>query len=112
MITNFEEITYELTEEEMKYVSGFVSAFNKRVGEENAITSVEITAKFKQLNISMNGARIRKIVNYVRTNKLVKNLIATSKGYYVASSQEQIDKYKLSLQQRINEIQRVLNSFN
>lgn len=110
-INGFEDITYELTEKEMSYVEGFVDSFKKRIGKEKAITSTRIIEAYRKIGEKMTGPRIRKIVNYIRINGLVKNLIATSKGYYIETDPEEIAKYKESLLQRCREIQRIANTY-
>lgn len=111
MLTGFEDITYELTPKEVELVNGFVKGFKNKVGAKNAITSTQIIKLYKAKGENLTGARVRKIVNFIRTNKLIINLIATSKGYYIENDPEKLEKYKESLQQRVNEITRVLNSY-
>lgn len=111
MINGFEEITYELTQKEKELLSGFVNSFKKKIGKENAIKSAEIVAIYQQMNIPMSGARVRKMVNYIRRNRLVINLIATSKGYYIENDSKKLDEYIESLRQRSREIIRIADSY-
>ena len=112
MINGFEEETSPLTEEEMKLVPKFVNSFNSKIGESMAINSAEIEYKFRILGVKITGPRIRKIVNYIRLNRLVKNLIATSKGYYIEDNPEKLKKYVESLRQRASAIQAVADSYS
>jgi hypothetical protein len=112
MITGFEKETHELTDYELELVPRFVKGFKTKIGEDNAIKNIDIQKKFKEIDIKLSDARIRKVINYIRVNGLVKNLISSSKGYWIENDQERIDKYINSLQQRINSIQQLKNSFN
>jgi hypothetical protein len=111
MLNGFEDITYNLTETEKKLVDGFVKSFEKRIGKKNAITSTRIIQAYKDIGINMTGPRIRKIINYIRINGLVKNLIATSEGYYIETDPEKIKEYKESLLQRCREIKRIADTY-
>ncbi|MCP3682096.1 MAG: hypothetical protein GY861_05335, partial [bacterium] len=59
----------------------------------------------KELKIGFDQPRLRKIVNYIRTNALLP-LIATSNGYYVSEDTDEIKKQVESLEQRSRQIQR------
>ncbi len=37
--------------------------------------------------------RVRKIINHIRNHAFVKRLIATSKGYYIVSTIEELGEY-------------------
>lgn len=61
--------------------------------------------------IDITDARIRKIINYIRVNKLIVNLLATSKGYFISNDFEEINKYKESLIARANSILNLAKSY-
>lgn len=111
MIKNFEKYTYELTLKEKELLPGFIYGFSNKIGEHNAITNKEICQKFKERGVKMTPERVRKFVNYIRVNRLVVNLISSSKGYWIETDKKRIKEYTDSLQQRINEITKVRNSF-
>jgi hypothetical protein len=48
----------------------------------------------------LDEARVRKIINHIRTNGLVRWLIATNKGYYIAETREEVEQYIESLRGR------------
>jgi len=103
MITNFEEITVELTEKELALVPVFVRAFGK-YGKENPIKASEIVKQCnKKQPKTITEPRLRKICNYIRSNSLLP-LIATSSGYYVSNDAEEIEKQIKSLTERANSI--------
>lgn len=115
MITNFEEETKELTQSELEMSKIIAQCFNKNhVGKSNAITNREICSAMNNFdnNCNMSDARLRKIINYIRRTKMCKNLIATSKGYYISVDKDEIDSYIKSLHERVSAIQEVIDSFN
>lgn len=108
MITNFEEHTQELSEVELSLLPKIIAGF-KNYTSSNPIKEPEIVSRFNERNaIKLSGARLRKIVNYIRTNGLLP-LIATSKGYYVSYDREEIRKQIESLRQRANSIDTCAN---
>lgn len=111
MINNFEEQTSPLNEEEMHMMKMMIPAFKNKVGIKNAITSGEIIAKMEERGYKIGGARLRKIVNHIRTRRLVNNLVASSKGYYIENDPDKIMEYRESLIQRANAIKAVAESF-
>lgn len=112
MITGFEEETGTLTNEEMSMAQLFVKGFSTKIGEANAVKSSEIIAKLKVKGFTLTGARLRKIVNFIRINGWIKNLVATSKGYYIEPDPEKVQEYKQSLKQRAAAIIAVADSYN
>lgn len=99
MITNFETITYDLTNKEMAMLPIIIRGLENHVGQDNAITGKDICAKVDGLS----EPRLRKIVNFIRSNSMLP-VIATSKGYYTASNREELLDQIKSLDDRINAI--------
>ena len=85
MITNFEEITQELTADEMVLCRQIVLGLRTKT-KDNPIKSDEIVNKMNQANPKnkLTGARLRKIINYIRSNGILP-VIATSNGYYTSN---------------------------
>ena len=110
MIQGFEEHTVELTEQEEKIALKMAAKLKLSVGKENAVTNERIQYFFGMNKVKIGSARIRKIIQYIRINSLVDNLCATSKGYFVAANQKELDDYILSLNQRLNAIELTLYS--
>lgn len=105
MITGFVPQTHELTDVEVNnMLPGMVRRLKTKVGKNNAVTNKQIVAAFKSIGIKTGGPRIRKIINHIRIQGLVPNLIATSSGYYVAANKEELEDYIESLEQRIGSI--------
>jgi hypothetical protein len=112
MINNFEDYTGQLSEEEFTIMKVMIPAFKLRKGADNAVTSIEITEKMEQAGYKrLNGARLRKIINYIRIHHLVPNLVASQKGYYVETDENKIRGYRESLLERANAIRAVAESF-
>lgn len=107
MLTNFENITYELNEEELRMVPDICEAFRK-YSKDNPIKAPEICEKInsnKPDASKFTEARLRKICNYIRSNGMIP-LIATSRGYYVDYSREALESQIKSLTERSNSIMR------
>lgn len=108
MITNFENITNELTDMEKMILPYVISAFSKRK-KDNPIKAPEIIKKmnvwFKEQNwnLKMSEPRLRKMSNHIRTHGLLP-LISTTKGYYTSEDKEEIKKQIESLEQRATSI--------
>lgn len=107
MITGFEEQTMPLTEVERKILPHIVDY----IGTGKQVLSTDISAHvFTKTNERVPGARIRKIINYIRTNDLLPCVVATSNGYKVEESELNIMRYIDSLDGRIEAIIEVKKS--
>lgn len=110
MITNFEHITYELDDYELKLLPNIVKRLKLKIGKQSAVTSSSAVKAFKQAGYKMDAARWRKIIHYIRVNNLVPFLISTSKGYYIATTEHEVRQYLTSLKERINSITTVYDA--
>jgi len=109
MITGFENLTEPLTKEEKQLAIIIVKGLKTKIGKRNAISSSKIIeAMSKYSSIPLNGARLRKIINYIRKN-YIPRLCATSDGYYVANTKEELKEYRDSLKERIDAITEIFN---
>jgi len=106
MIENFENITSELTKDELSILPLLMKGFAAH-SITNPIKEKEIVKKINERNlkVKLTSARLRKFVNHIRTNKLLP-LIATSKGYYVCYDKKVIESQARSLRQRARSIER------
>ena len=106
MITNFEDYTATLTTYERDMIVPMLTnELKTRVGAKNAIRNKELCKMFDTLGYqNITEARIRKCINYIRINGLVPHLIANSRGYFCATSVEQVETYIESLDQRAKAI--------
>jgi hypothetical protein len=51
----------------------------------------------RNLGLKITDARVRKLINHIRVHDLVPCLIATSQGYYIAESEQELKEYEASL---------------
>ncbi len=110
MIDGFENETKPLTELEQSLVQKFVNSLQRRT-KANPCSNAYIIRKFSERGIKLTGARIRKIINHIRTHHLVNNLVADNKGYYVTQDPAEVERYTQSLYQRAEAIINVAKSF-
>lgn len=95
MVTNFEELTAELTDDEKHLVGHliFMLELNQQVYKSHELES----------SLKTTGVRIRKVINFIRKNHIAP-VIGTSKGYYLSYDREQIEKQIKSLYERASSI--------
>lgn len=106
MIRNFEEITANLTEYETNVlVPTLVKGLENKVGSQNAISNKRICKCLSDKGYGkVTEARVRKCINHIRLKGLVRNLIANSNGYYVATSTEEAHNWSESARERARAI--------
>lgn len=106
-------INTKVSETEINVAKKLASLFKTdHVGKDEAITSKELL-KFLSKNGLYNATdvTVRRLVNYIRTNGLAKNLIATTSGYYIENNKTAVRAYVLSLKNRANAILSIANSY-
>jgi hypothetical protein len=102
MVTNFENITYKLTNDELKMAK--VIAANLAVKtKENPVKADAIIKGMNNAGYKLTEARLRKIVNLLRSDGVLP-IIATSKGYYVSRDKTEIIKQIKSMAERADAI--------
>lgn len=117
MIATFERETKPLDKKELQAIEPIISFLKvSAVGKINIKTNERI-AKIYCYNLSkgimFSPARIRKILNHIRTNGLIKNLIASGNGYYIATSRAEVRDYLMKqLQGRAEAIAQLFNSYD
>ena len=79
----------------------------QKTGRAKAVTNTSICKGLQNLGYKVNQARIRKVINHIRTHGIVIGLIATSEGYYIADTAQEIDDYLKSLKGREDAINSV-----
>lgn len=105
MIHGFDNETAPLNEMEMAVIPLFVARLQQAVGKKNAVYNQQLA----QIAPSLAGARVRKLINYIRCEGLVPCLIASSKGYYIAETELELLEYEDSLTNRATAIFEVRN---
>lgn len=113
MLKNFEQITRELNDHEKEVLYPIVIAgLRNHIGKTNAISGKEIC---KALNQKVNGPRLtgprlRKIIQAIRITGDLPMICSTQKGYFVARTKKEIDECIQSLQQRVNQQQKIVDA--
>lgn len=107
MITNFEQYTHELTDEEKKLVPILIAGFKTKT-KSNPITGADIVkainSQKEKFGIkTFSEPRLRKICNFIRAKGILP-LISTSNGYYLSYDKEELRKQILSLNERADAI--------
>ena len=107
MITGFEEQTEPLTDQEREvFLPPIIKGLRVKVGKEKAVTNKDIVRGLKaNCDIKIGEARVRKMINYIRNNDIIPCLIATSKGYYIAETKDEMLDYIDSLYGRVEAIE-------
>lgn len=107
MIQGFSSETAPLTDRELFCLPYICDILKSAYGKENAIYNQQISDACPD---HPGPARIRKIINHIRQNDLVPCLIATSQGYYIAETEQEIKDYEDSLRGRELAIREVRES--
>lgn len=110
MIKGFQQQTEPLTEyEEQILLPVVIRSLRERVGKESAVTNRHIISQHIP-GYNINETRVRKIINHIRTNDLIPGLIATSDGYFIAETEQELLEYEESLLGRELAIRQVRES--
>ena len=111
MINGFQTQTEPLTDYERNTLLPVICrGLANKIGEARAITNTAITKAMRGAGYQLTEARLRKIINHRRTTGTVKWLIATSKGYYIATTRQEMEDYIISLRGREDAIRAVRES--
>jgi len=109
-ITTFENYTHELTDQELEILPIVIHGF-RAYKKKNPIKAQLIVTRMNEFltdrgyKIRLTGPRLRKLVNYIRSNSLLP-LIATSQGYFTTDCKQTIQEQIKSLQERASSIER------
>ena len=105
MLKGFENITFELTDKEKELIPIIIRGLKGKKGKDKAVTGTKICKAMK-----IDGARLRKIISYIRVNDLMYGLCSSSVGYYTAENITELEECIISLKQRVAAQVKVLNS--
>lgn len=113
MIKGFEEYTKDLSDYERDTLLPLmVAATRSKIGKASAIKNITAVQKLREAGYIITPARFRKIMHVIRVSGMVPGVVATSKGYYIATSSQELEDYIISLDQRINHIQNLRNAIH
>lgn len=108
MIKGFNSETAPLTEYEESVILPIVlRGLRNKVGKANAVTNRTIVQRLNIAGHMTTEPRIRKIINHIRMTDLLPGLIATSGGYFLATSEAELLDYEQSLLGREDAIKQV-----
>tara|TARA_R100000951_G_scaffold116523_2_gene128779 strand:- start:1422 stop:1769 length:348 start_codon:yes stop_codon:yes gene_type:complete len=102
MIYGFKKETEPLNDYERDILlPAIVKGLQTKIGKHNAITNIKM---IKALHVhgykSLSEPRIRKIINFIRIQGLIINLIASNKGYWIEENINERRKYVKGVKQR------------
>ena len=101
MLNGFAQQTEPLTDYERDTLLPVICrGLITKVGEAKAITNAAITRAMKGAGYQLTEARLRKIIYHIRVPGMIRWLIATSKGYYITTSRQEMEDYIGSLRGR------------
>ena len=114
MILGFEHETEPLTEyESTTLLPAIIKGLENKVGKENAITNHRMIAGLRTHGYKgLSEVRIRKIINHIRVKGIIRNLIASNKGYWIESNRDERIRYITSVKQRAQAMIAILNSID
>lgn len=79
----------------------FVNGLKTKIGHEKAVTNPQMIRALKQAGYKkLSEPRVRKIINHIRSNGLIVNLVASSKGYWIENDIEKRREYVETVKQR------------
>lgn len=108
MIKGFDSETAPLTEYEENVLLPLVlRGLKTKIGKENAVTNRTIVQRLNIAGYTVTEPRIRKLINHIRMTDLLPGLIATSGGYFLATSEAELLDYEQSLIGREDAIKQV-----
>lgn len=109
MLYGFDTQTAPLSDTELRLIEFITPVLKRAVGKENAVYNQQIALACPE-DIRPNPSRIRKIINHLRQTDAFLCLVATSKGYYIAESEQEVRDYEDSLRGRAEAIMAVCES--
>lgn len=104
MITNFENVTSRLSDQEMNCLEIVKTIINIYSTKSIPVKGSFIVEKVKRHFPGFTASRLRKIINYIRANG-ISPIVATERGYYIAESISDIDSQIKSLHERASAIE-------
>lgn len=69
-------------------------ALKIKKGKENAVTYQQIVNALSQHKVKANRKSIERVIKHIRMNGLIKGLLGSYNGYYVANSKEELMAYE------------------
>lgn len=103
--------TSQLTTEEYKILPLLAKYIKENTKNGGKVKNANIRTHFKQMfSVGDTRRRIQLMIHELRVTGKVKNLLASTDGYYVSRKKADKDAYKVALKRRINSLTEVYNS--
>lgn len=102
-IYNFDDETKPLDDREKEAAREIYRQLEGCYGKARAMTNKQLRkslVSYRGGAYMMSEARIRKIINFLRREAHLPNLIASAKGYYRTNDQEEFKRYLSGLKER------------
>ena len=77
-----------------------IRGLKTKTGKENAVTRNQIICGLRNNGLAISLALLQKLINYIKINDLVKGLMASPTGYYIANTEQELVGYEQNLLQR------------
>lgn len=107
----FEELTQPLNDyERTTLLPLIVWGLRTKVGISNVIAGSTIIKRMREKGYKLDGPRLRKIINHIRLRSIIPCLVSTSKGYYVATTDNEVADCIASLESRVEATQAIINA--
>ena len=74
-----------------------IKGLEMKKGKMSAVTSIQIVMGMKKHGLNINNTSVNKLINYIRTNDLIDGLMATSLGYFITNSENELINYEATL---------------
>lgn len=106
--------TTEKTNQMETLVSKVSTILKKKIGKKKVTSNSQIREELATMEIVAEASRVRKAIRTIRTSdgkEGIPNLIATSRGYYVARSNDEITEYIAHLRSFENNLRRLRSNF-
>lgn len=107
--------TSPLTEVEKLLIDPIIKILRNRIGKVNAVSASIISDRlsswmqenrqFIPKTFKLNDQKLKKIIDHIRQFDKISCLISNSKGYYIASNQEEVNEELKEIRQKIHNIQ-------
>lgn len=111
MIKGFEEYTEPLTDyEKNTLLPVIVKGLSTKTDKDKAITNGKMVKALRDAGYAkLSEPRIRKIINHIRVNGIIKNLVASNRGYWIEQNINARKEYVESIKQRAASMMASLN---
>ena len=71
-----------------------------KIGKKNAVTNKQIVQSVRKYGLKINETSVIMLINHIRMNDLIAGLMASSLGYYITDSEQELMNYEVTLQKR------------